>query len=52
MEYYINGTKDTERHFWNCLQGIASQLQIPRILDGHKVIIGGVEYQILFTEEG
>ena len=36
-----------ERHFWNCLYGVASQEQIKRILDGHKVTISDTIYQIV-----
>ena len=36
-----------ERHFWNCLYGVATQEQIKRILDGHKVIISDTIYQIV-----
>ena len=39
MIYLINDVRQHERHFWNCLYGVATQEQIKRILDGHKVII-------------
>ena len=51
MIYLINNVRQHERHFWNCLYGVASQEQIQRILDENKVIINesdnGSEYQII-----
>ena len=46
MIYLINNIRQHERHFWNCLHSVASQEQIQRILDGHKVIISDTIYQI------
>ena len=40
-----------ERHFWNCLYGVATQEQIKRILDGHKVTISDTIYQIIEEEK-
>ena len=37
MIYLINNVRQHERHFWNCLYSVATQEQIKRILDGHKV---------------
>lgn len=51
MIYLINNIRQHERHFWNCLYGVASQEQIQRILDGYKVIINESEYQIIEEEE-
>ena len=48
MEFYINNRRETESFFWNSLQGIASESQRCRLLDGNEVIIGGVSYQIVF----
>ena len=45
--YLINDVRQHERHFWNCLYGVATQEQIKRILDGHKVIISDTIYQIV-----
>lgn len=50
MEYLIDGTMTTERHFWNCLHGLASQPQLQRILDGYAVNVGGIIYQIINKE--
>ena len=47
MIYLINNIRQHERHFWNCLYGVASQEQIQRILDGNKVIINESEYRII-----
>ena len=47
MIYLINNIRQHERHFWNCLYGVATQEQIKRILDGKKVIINESEYQII-----
>ena len=47
MIYLINDVRQHERHFWNCLYGVATQEQIERILDGHKVIISDTIYQIV-----
>ena len=47
MIYLINDGRQHERHFWNCIYGVASQEQIQRILDGNKVIINESEYQII-----
>lgn len=51
MIYLINNIQQHERHFWNCLYGVASQEQIQRILDGNKVIINESEYQIIEEEK-
>ena len=47
MIYLINDVRQHERHFWNCLYGVATQEQIKRILDGHKVTISDTIYQIV-----
>ena len=47
----INDVRQHERHFWNCLYGVASQEQIKRILDGHKVTISDTIYQIVEPEK-
>ena len=47
----INDIRQHERHFWNCLYGVASQEQIQRILDGYKVIINESEYRIIEEEK-
>ena len=51
MIYLINNVRQHERHFWNCLYGVATQEQIQRILDGNKVIINESEYQIIEEEK-
>ena len=51
MIYLINNVRQHERHFWNCLYGVASQEQIKRILDGDKVLIYESEYQIIENED-
>ena len=51
MIYLINNIRQHERHFWNCLYGVATQEQIERILDGHKVIISDTIYQIVEPEK-
>ena len=50
MIYLINDVRQHERHFWNCLYGVATQEQIKRILDENKVIINESEYQIIEEE--
>ena len=40
-----------ERHFWNCLYGVATQEQIERISHGHKVTISDTIYQIIEEEK-
>ena len=50
MEYYIDNRREPESLFWNSLQGIESETQKCRLLEGNKVIICGVCYQILFNE--
>ena len=50
MKCIINGTRQHERHFWNCLYGVATQDQIVRILNGDKVLIYESEYQIIEDE--
>ena len=47
----INDVRQRERHFWNCLYGVATQEQIKRILDGHKVTISDTIYQIIEEEK-
>lgn len=32
----INDVRQHERHFWNCLYGVATQEQIKRILGKHS----------------
>lgn len=51
MIYLINNVRQHERHFWNCLYGVATQEQIKRILDGHKVTISDTIYQIVEPEK-
>ena len=51
MIYLINNIRQHERHFWNCLYGVATQEQIERILDKNKVIINESEYQIIEPEK-
>ena len=50
MIYLINDVRQHERHFWNCLYGVATQEQIQRILDDNKIIINEYEYQIIEEE--
>ena len=50
MIYLINDVRQHERHFCNCLYGVASQEQIQRILDDNKIIINEYEYQIIEEE--
>ena len=50
MIYLINNVRQHERHFWNCLYGVATQEQIQRILDDNKIIINEYEYQIIEEE--
>lgn len=47
----INDVRQHERHFWNCLHGVATQDQIKRILDGDKVTISDTTYQIVGQEK-
>lgn len=42
----INDIRQHERHFWNCLYGVATQDQIKRVLEGYKVMICNTTYQI------
>ena len=51
MIYLINNIRQHERHFWNCLYGVATQEQIKRILDDNKIIINEYEYQIIEEEK-
>ena len=51
MIYLINNIRQHERHFWNCLYGVATQEQIEIILDGHKVTISDTTYQIVESEK-
>ena len=51
MIYLINDVRQHERHFWNCLYGVATQEQIERILDENKVIINEYIYQIIEEEK-
>ena len=51
MEYYIDNCRAPELLFWNSLNGIASDAQKYSLLEGNKVIIGGVCYQIVFTDK-
>ena len=51
MEYNIDDQRASESYFWNSLHGIASEKQKCRLLEGNKVIVGGVCYQIFFVEE-
>ena len=51
MIYLINDVRQHERHFWNCLYGVATQEQIKRILDDNKIIINEYEYQIIEEEK-
>lgn len=51
MEYYIDNRREPESLFWNSLHGIASEAQKCRLLEGNKVIIGGVCYQIMLNDE-
>lgn len=50
IEYYIDDRRKTESYFWNSIHAIARESQKCKLLDGDKVIIGGVNYQILFCE--
>ena len=50
MTFYIDGKRQPENHFWNCVHGIASERQIRFLLDGGRLILGGVTYQIIFDE--
>ena len=51
MIYLINDVRQHERHFWNCLYGVATQEQIERISHGHKVTISDTIYQIIEEEK-
>ena len=51
MTFYIDDKRQPENHFWNCVHGIASDRQITMLLDGVRLVIGGVSYQIVFNEE-
>lgn len=51
MEYYIDDRREPEAKFWNSLHGIASEKQKCFLLEGKKLVIGGVTYQIIFSEE-
>ena len=51
MIYLINNIRQHERHFWNCLYGVATQEQIKRISHGHKVTISDTIYQIIEEEK-
>lgn len=51
MIYLINDKRQPENHFWNCLHGLASELQLQRVLDGMALIIGTTKYQIIFEEK-
>ena len=51
MLFYIDDKRQPENHFWNSVHGVASERKIMMLLDGLKISIGGVYYQILFEEE-
>ncbi|MDO4962116.1 MAG: hypothetical protein Q4E57_09785 [Eubacteriales bacterium] len=46
MSYIIDGEKVTESFFWISLQGLASEPQTQRLLEGSHLDIGGVMYHI------
>lgn len=48
MICFINEMRHPENYFWNCLQSLASESQIQRVLDGKPIVIGGVTYRIEF----
>lgn len=51
MEYYIDDRREPEAKFWNSLHGIASERKKCFLLEGKNLVIGGVTYQIIFSEE-
>lgn len=51
MLFYIDDKRQPENHFWNSVHGVVSEQQIMMLLDGIKITIGGVCYQILFENE-
>ena len=51
MKCYIDGNYRGEQNFWRELQGLASQEQKNRLLDGCKVMIGGRTYQVITDTE-
>ena len=51
MIFYIDNRRQPENLFWNSVHGIASQTQMEMLLDGKKLIIDGVTYQIVFEVE-
>lgn len=50
MELYIDGRRSPEAYFWNTLNVVASERQKCRILEGYKVLIDGICYQIVVEE--
>lgn len=50
MEYYIDDHRQTERDFWYKLDGVASEWQKKAVLDGEKVIAGGMIFQIIVSD--
>lgn len=48
MKCFINGNLVRESYFWHSLEGLAGPTQKHRLLDGCKLVIGGISYQITF----
>ena len=40
MIYLIDGKRQPENYFWNCLHVLASEKEICRVLDGEEIVIG------------
>ncbi len=48
LKCLINGNLVREAYFWHSLEGVTSPTQKHRLLDGCKLLIGGIIYQIIF----
>ena len=46
MIYLIDGKRQPENYFWNCLHVLASEKEICRVLDGEEIVIGKTVYRI------
>ncbi len=51
MNCHIDNKRQPESLFWNSLYGLASEKQKCELLEGHILIIGGVEYEIVLSED-
>ena len=48
MIYLIDGKRQPENYFWNCLHVLASEKEICRVLDGEEIEVGKTVYRLAF----